>query len=59
LKFTLKTPLLCRRFTARKRENKEGKNSSFKSDFKDNKEESTLFNSLKRLAISGYFVTQS
>jgi hypothetical protein len=39
--------------------NKEGENSYFKGDFKDNKEEFTLFNSLKRLAISCPFVTQS
>jgi hypothetical protein len=39
--------------------NKKGENSCFKSDFKNNKEESTLFSSLKRSAISRLFVTQN
>jgi hypothetical protein len=40
-------------------EDKEGENSCFEGDFEDNKEESTLFSSLKRLVISRPFVTQS
>jgi hypothetical protein len=38
---------------------KEGENSCFKGDFKDNKKEFTLLSSLKRLVISRPFVTQS
>jgi hypothetical protein len=42
-----------------KEKDKEGENSCFKGDFEDDEEEFTLFSSLKRLAISCSFVTQS
>jgi hypothetical protein len=41
----------------KKEENKESENSCSEGDFEDNEEESTLFSSLKRLAISRPFVT--
>jgi hypothetical protein len=43
----------------KKEEDKEGENSCFEGDFEDDEEESTLFSSLKRSAISRPFVTQS
>ena len=41
------------------KEDKEGENSCFDSDFKDNKEESTLPNSLMRSVISRPSATQN
>jgi hypothetical protein len=43
----------------KKEENEKGENSYFEGDFKNDKEESTLFSSLKRSAISRPSITQS